>query len=148
MLELPQQKYNNNISYLMENVDRAMQALLDPSLSHTEKINHACLNIHKSNNCNETINAMSFDTLNAWYSCCPKNIDKKIEDMNANELETLSNNLIAYLIGIAFDYGIAAAGKEPANYYAYHEIDSYENAQELRHRRSAIIESQKSQVNC
>ena len=84
---------------------------------------------------------MSHDTLKAWDACAPANWGKHIEDMNADELDTLAGHLTAFLIGMAEDYGIATAGQDPAEFSGGSHLDGYADGDDIRQARRDMIES-------
>ena len=145
MSETLKPKTYHGSPYLMENVNRALRCLAGDSPDHIKRLKDACSDAHRPGRYPGTTDAMSLSTLKAWDACSSSNWDKRIEEMDGEEISELKGNLFTYLMGMCVDYGIARAGQEPSDWHSGLPVCSYNDADEIRQERKEVLEGRETE---
>jgi hypothetical protein len=115
--------HGNN--YVKENIYRALEDLCRER-GRRDRIINACENAHRPNDNEFFTGYMSDETLHRWRECNLSRYQKSAGELSDEEIDTLAEALIAFILSGCRDLGLAESGLDPKEFNmhgSYHVED-------------------------
>lgn len=112
--------------YVKENIYRALEDLCSER-GRRDKIINACANAHRQNDNEFFTGYMSDETLQRWRECNLSRYQKSSDELSDEEIDTLAEALIAFILNGYRDLGMVEIGQDPKEFNrhgSYHVEDS------------------------